>query len=215
MNALVTERARAVARPGPGPAPVIETERLRLRPHRLSDAAAIAESLGDFQVARMLSRVPAPYHHQDALDWLNRQTADMLPDWTLAITTPGDDVHIGCIGIELRHGQWHVGYWLNRFYWGKGLASEAVHAAVERFFRRMPETVLHSGVFADNPASLKVQEKLGFRITGCSQIYALARMRWSRISKPGLRPRTCAARTERIRNPASTAPGGVLHVDNL
>lgn len=87
MNALVTERARAVARPGPGPAPVIETERLRLRPHRLSDAAAIAESLGDFQVARMLSRVPAPYHHQDALDWLNRQTADMLPDWTLAITT--------------------------------------------------------------------------------------------------------------------------------
>jgi len=175
MNALVTERARAVAHPGPGPAPVIETERLRLRPHRLSDAAAIADSLGDFQVARMLSRVPAPYHHQDALDWLNRQTADVLPDWTLAITTPGDDVHIGCIGIELRHGQWHVGYWLNRFYWGKGLASEAVHAVVERFFRRMPETVLHSGVFADNPASLKVQEKLGFRITGCSQIYALAR----------------------------------------
>lgn len=27
MNALVTERARAVARPGPGPAPVIETDR--------------------------------------------------------------------------------------------------------------------------------------------------------------------------------------------
>ncbi|APG86148.1 GNAT family N-acetyltransferase [Sinorhizobium americanum] len=174
MNALVSERSRVVTRPDPGPCPIIETKRLRLRPHRLSDAASIAQSLADFQVARMLARVPAPYHQQDALDWLNRQTASVLPDWTLAVTS-GDDVHIGCVGIELRHGEWHVGYWLNRFYWGKGLASEAVHGAVERFFRRMPETVLHSGVFADNPASLKVQEKLGFRVTGCSQIYALAR----------------------------------------
>ncbi|MCA1442087.1 GNAT family N-acetyltransferase [Ensifer sp. IC4062] len=174
MNALVSERSRVIIRPDPGPSPVIETERLRLRPHRLADAEAIAQSLGDFQVARMLARVPAPYDQQDALDWLNRQAANLLPDWTLAVTT-GDDVHIGCVGIELRHGQWHVGYWLNRFYWGKGLASEGVHAAVERFFRRMPEAVLHSGVFADNPGSLRIQEKLGFKITGCSQIYALAR----------------------------------------
>ncbi|MDK1375834.1 MULTISPECIES: GNAT family N-acetyltransferase [unclassified Sinorhizobium] len=174
MNALVPERSRVIVRPDPGPSPVIETKRLRLRPHRLGDAEAIAQSLGDFQVARMLARVPAPYDQQDALDWLNRQAANVLPDWTLAVTT-GDDVHIGCVGIELRNGQWHVGYWLNRFYWGKGLASEAVHAAVERFFRRMPDTVLHSGVFADNPGSLRVQEKLGFKITGCSQIYALAR----------------------------------------
>jgi RimJ/RimL family protein N-acetyltransferase len=174
MNALVTERARIVAKPDPGPCPDIETKRLRLRPHRLSDAAPIAESLGDFRVARMLARVPAPYHQQDALDWLNRQAANVLPDWTFAVTS-GDDVHIGCVGIELRHGEWHVGYWLNRFYWGKGLASEAVYAAVDRFLRRMPEAVLHSGVFADNPASLKVQEKLGFKITGCGHIYAFAR----------------------------------------
>ncbi|MEY9779474.1 GNAT family N-acetyltransferase [Sinorhizobium fredii] len=174
MNALVTERARIVARPDPGPCPVIEAKRLRLRPHRQSDAGAIAESLADFRVARMLARVPAPYHQQDALDWLNRQAANVLPDWTLAVTM-GDDVHIGCVGIEFLRGEWHVGYWLNRFYWGKGLASEAVHAAVDRFFRRMPDAVLRSGVFADNPASLKVQEKLGFKITGCSQIYAFAR----------------------------------------
>ena len=174
MNALVIERARIVARPDPGPCPVIETKRLRLRPHRLSVAAAIAESLADFKVSRMLARVPAPYDQQDALDWLNRQTANVLPDWTLAITM-ADDVHIGCVGIELLDGEWHVGYWLNRFYWGKGLASEAVHAAAERFLRRMPDAVLISGVFADNPASLKVQEKLGFKITGCSQIYARAR----------------------------------------
>lgn len=157
-----------------GPCPVIETERLVLRPHRLSDADAIAESFSDFEVTRMLSRVPMPYHRQDALDWLVPRTSGVLPDWSLAITT-GDDVHIGVVGIELRHGRWHVGYWLNRFYWGRGYMSEAVSAAIERFFRRMPEMVLHSGVFADNPASLKIQEKLGFRITGCNQIFATSR----------------------------------------
>ncbi|MBB5536701.1 GNAT family N-acetyltransferase [Rhizobium giardinii] len=174
MTAHLRERPKIAARPDPGPCPVIETARLTLRSHRLSDADAVAQSLGDYQISRMLARVPVPYHRQDALDWLVRQTAGLNGDWTLAITT-GDDVHIGCVGIELMHGQWHLGYWLNRYYWSRGYASEAVHAAVGRFFQRMPDTVLHSGVFADNAASLKLQKKLGFEITGCSQIYALAR----------------------------------------
>jgi RimJ/RimL family protein N-acetyltransferase len=128
-------------------------------------------------------RLPVPGHrHGDslALGWHGRRrmvparSQDLVAGWTLAITT-GDDVHIGCVGIELMHGQWHLGYWLNRYYWNRGYASEAAHAAMERFFRRMPGTVLHSGVFADNAGSLKLQKKLGFEITGCSQIYALAR----------------------------------------
>jgi RimJ/RimL family protein N-acetyltransferase len=174
MTTHLRERPKDAARLDPGPCPVIETARLRLRPHRLSDADAIAQTLGDYQVSRMLARVSAPYHRADALDWLVRQGAGLVPGWTLAITE-GDDVHIGCVGIELRHGQWHIGYWLNRFYWNRGYAGEAVHAAIERFFRRMPCTDLHSGVFADNAGSLKLQKKLGFEITGCAQIYALAR----------------------------------------
>ncbi|CAN7324586.1 GNAT family N-acetyltransferase [Pararhizobium sp. LjRoot255] len=174
MTAHLVERPKVAARPDPGSCPVIETTRLTLRPHRLSDADAVAQSLGDYQISRMLARVPVPYHRQDALDWLMRQTAGLGRDWTLAITT-GDAVHIGCVGIEFMHGQWHLGYWLNRFYWGRGYASEAAHAAIERFFRRMPDTVLHSGVFADNAGSLKLQKKLGFEITGCAQVYALAR----------------------------------------
>ncbi|WP_275787420.1 GNAT family N-acetyltransferase [Pararhizobium gei] len=174
MTALLQERPSLALRPGPGPCPVINTERLILRPHRLSDADAIAQSLGDYQVSRMLARVSAPYHRQDALDWLVRQRSGLVAGWIMAITA-NDDGHIGCVGIELRHGQWHLGYWLNRQHWGRGYASEAVHAAVEPFFRRMPGTVLHSGVFADNAGSLRLQEKLGFEITGCSQIYAMAR----------------------------------------
>jgi RimJ/RimL family protein N-acetyltransferase len=158
----------------PGPTPVITTARLTLRPHRLSDASAIAGSLSDFAVTRMLARVPAPYDKQDALDWLVPVTSGALPDWALAITAD-DDAHIGNVSIELRHGLWHLGYWLNRYYWRRGYMSEAVSAALERFSRRMPDMPVHSGVFADNPASLRLQEKLGFRMTGCSEIYSFAR----------------------------------------
>lgn len=173
MNAVALTRrdARILT---PGPTPVIQTGRLTLRPHRLSDADTMTESLSDFAVTRMLARVPVPYDRQDALDWLIPQTSGLGTDWALAITE-GDDVHIGCVGIELRHGRWHLGYWLNRYYWRRGIMSEAVAATLERFARRMPDVAVFSGVFADNQASLKLQQKLGFEITGCAEIYSFAR----------------------------------------
>ncbi|MGA1801809.1 GNAT family N-acetyltransferase [Rhizobium sp. HT1-10] len=173
MNAAVLQR-RPTPMTGPGPEPVIRTARLTLRPHRLSDADAITGSLSDFAVTRMLARVPVPYVRQDALDWLVPRASGILDDWALAITE-GDDVHIGTVAIERRHDRWHVGYWLNRYYWKRGFMGEAVAATLERFGRRMPGETIHSGVFVDNPASLKLQANLGFRITGCSEVYSFAR----------------------------------------
>lgn len=173
MNAMQTPMEHALP-DGPGTCPTVTTARLVLRPHRMSDAGAIAQSLGDFQVSRMLARVPAPYDRQDAAEWLSVATTDLNDGWALAITS-GDDVHIGCVAFERRGGEWHLGYWLNRFYWRRGFMSEAVHAATSRFLMRMPGTEIRSGVFADNLASLKVQEKAGFRITGCSETFCPAR----------------------------------------
>lgn len=169
-----TDGKGRTAMPMPGPCPVIETERLVLRPHKIGDADPIAASLGDFAVARMLTRVPVPYDRQDALDWLNTVTSGLKPDWCFAITM-ADDVHIGTVSIELRHGLWHLGYWLNRFYWGKGLMSEATEAVLDHAFRRMPQAEIAAGAFADNPASFKVLEKLGCTIVGVSDVYSLSR----------------------------------------
>jgi RimJ/RimL family protein N-acetyltransferase len=173
MNAAMLQRQKTLPLT-PGPVPVIETARLTLRPHRLSDADAIAGSLSDFAVTRMLARVPAPYDRQDALDWLVPRAAGVTNDWAFAVTE-GDDVHLGVVALELRHGRWHLGYWLNRHFWRRGIMSEAVAVAVDRFLRRMPEMPVYSGVFADNPASLKLQERLGFQVTGCAEVYSFAR----------------------------------------
>jgi RimJ/RimL family protein N-acetyltransferase len=174
MNtARVYTRSRGATHPGP--CPVIETRRLVLRPHRAEDADAIAQSLNDWQVTRMLARVPMPYSRDDARDWLEGHSA-ALPDWHLAIDQ-GNGEHLGCVSLEWLHGEWHLGYWLNRAYWGHGLMSEAAGAAIAAFRARRPSTAIHAGAFADNPASLHVQEKLGFRITGKSHVFAVARNR--------------------------------------
>ncbi|RWX74536.1 N-acetyltransferase [Neorhizobium lilium] len=186
MNAAVLHKTSEL-RHRPGPCPVITTDRLVLRPHKLGDAEAIAQSLGDFKVSRMLARVPQPYDRQDALDWLVLQASGLLPGWTLAITT-GDDVHLGVVGLEPRGGQWHLGYWLNRFYWDRGYMTEAVAAVLERFFRRMPDTDVRAGAFADNLASLNVQRKLGFRIAGAGDLFSIARNRMAPHIETVLRP---------------------------
>ncbi|KAA0698615.1 N-acetyltransferase [Neorhizobium sp. P12A] len=174
MNAATLHRRQDRVLPQAGPTPVIRTSRLTLRPHRLSDADAITQSLSDFAITRMMARVPTPYDRQDALDWLVPRASGVTNDWALAITER-DDVHIGVVSLELRHGRWHLAYWLNRYYWRRGIMGEAVAATLERFGRRMPDTAVHSGVFADNPASLKLQSRLGFGITGCTEIYSFAR----------------------------------------
>jgi RimJ/RimL family protein N-acetyltransferase len=172
-SARVYARSRGATHPGP--CPVIQTKRLVLRAHRAEDADAIAESLNDWQVTRMLARVPMPYSRDDARDWLASH-ASALPDWHFAIEA-GDGTHMGCVSLEWLHGDWHLGYWLNRAYWGHGLMSEAAGAAIDAFRSRRPATVIHAAAFADNPASLHVQEKLGFRITGKSHVFAVARNR--------------------------------------
>ncbi|MFN4206485.1 MAG: GNAT family N-acetyltransferase [Agrobacterium albertimagni] len=193
MSALAAERP--VTSPAmPGPCPIIETERLVLRPHRMQDADAIAGSLGDFEVARMLTRVPVPYDREDGRDWLNMVTSGLKPDWHFAITHDG--VHVGVISLEVRHGLWHVGYWLNRFYWGKGIMSEAVEAALERFFRRMPGVKITSGAFADNPASLRLLQARGARITGMRDVFSKSRGEMVSLVEVGLTQADFAARRQ-------------------
>ncbi len=159
-----------------GPCPIITSNRLVMRPHQLSDAGSITQSLSDFAVSRMLARVPQPFDRQAALDWLQLQISGSLPDWTLAITM-GNDLHIGVVSLERRKDMWHLGYWLNRDNWGKGIMTEAVGAVLGRFISHAPETGIQSGAFADNTPSLKIQQKLGFRITDCIEVFSMSRNR--------------------------------------
>ena len=179
--------------------PLIRTGRLTLRRPEARDAEAITEALANYRVARMLVRVPQPYHIEDAEDWLaaidasGRQAGPEA--WTFAITLGGvrailtpeieaangniSDRLIGLVSIEWREAGdrtgWHLGYWLAEGHWGKGIMTDAVNAVIARFFSVMMGETLFSSVMADNPASLHIQGKLGFDVTGVEDVYSHSR----------------------------------------
>jgi RimJ/RimL family protein N-acetyltransferase len=141
----------------------IETERLLLRLPEKGDLPAIVALLNDFQVSRMLARVPYPYRTKHAEGWfarVNRQGGERV----FAICLEGQV--IGMIGFQNKTDRPILGYWLGRPYWGRGLMTEAVSATVAWFFARHDTPFVYSGAFEDNPASLRIQQKVGFEVTG-------------------------------------------------
>jgi RimJ/RimL family protein N-acetyltransferase len=151
------------------------TNRLQLRAPGDSDAPAIARFLGDFAVAGNLARVPHPYGIADAEAWLARQCQKVSPsNACFAIDIAGAGL-IGVVGFDYRHDGPHLGYWLGRPFWGRGLMSEAVRAGLDWYFANSGETTIRSGVFSFNAASRAIQRKLGFTELGRSRLMCLAR----------------------------------------
>ncbi|WP_180898334.1 GNAT family N-acetyltransferase [Martelella soudanensis] len=169
-----------------GPCPVVETPRLRLRPVGPADAEQVSALLADPGIARMLTRVPFPYTLEDAQEWLAHAGGE--DRWPAAITQPADGVPIGLVSIERRQGGHHLGYWLSRYYWNRGFMSEAVSGLAERFFDRSGGATLHSGAFTDNPASLKVLQRLGFQVTGLRETWSVSRGRMAQEVTTALTP---------------------------
>lgn len=59
-------------------------------------------------------------------------------------------------------GEFRVGYWLGRSYWGKGIAT----AALSRFLEIVKMRPLYARVAKHNAASIRVLQKCGFTIIG-------------------------------------------------
>ena len=142
----------------------IRTERLFLRPLAITDAGRIRVLCGDFAVARWLARVPHPYPEGEAERFIRTQLDVDARAWAIELADqPG---LIGIIGIDGPAGRQNLGYWLGVPYWGRGYASEAARAVVDWAFRHAGVDGLVSGAFEGNGASLRIQEALGFRVTG-------------------------------------------------
>jgi RimJ/RimL family protein N-acetyltransferase len=153
----------------------IETERLRLRQMRMSDARRVARFCGDPGVGRMLAMTPLPYLDIAAEGWIMTLSArrPLGRDFVFGVELPGEGL-IGAIGAHLRGEEgFDLGYWFGRPYWGRGFATEAAQAFVTQARTLGP---LHAGHFVDNPASARVLAKAGFAYTGETRMmFSLAR----------------------------------------
>ena len=150
--------------------PVLETRRLVLRPFALSDARAVQALAGDAAIADTTLRIPHPYEHGMAEDWIgtHERLFESGQQADFAITRRADGELIGAIGLVIDGGsdRAELGYWVGRPHWGQGFCSEAGRAVLTFGFERWPLQRIHACWFLRNPASGRVLEKLGMTREG-------------------------------------------------
>ncbi len=135
-----------------------------LRPWLASDVASLVHHANNVAVWRNLTHsFPHPYTQADAVAWVE---AAARPDRSLHLAIEFEGEAIGGLGAIAGEGISQAtagfGYWLGEEHWGKGLATAAAgtlldHLQEHRLFAR-----IEASVFAWNPASMRVLEKLGF-----------------------------------------------------
>jgi RimJ/RimL family protein N-acetyltransferase len=87
--------------------------------------------------------------------------AKIMADETgLKQTVVVDGQVAGNVVSFLRDGVREIGYWIDRAYWGRGVATEALTAFLKLEQRRP----LYAGVARHNVASLRVLQKCGFAL---------------------------------------------------
>ena len=140
--------------------PVIRTARLTLRAMAETDQADMISLLAHPEVGKtyMVPEFAAP---ADALPLFQRLMG-LSNDMSRFFYGIEFEHHIvGMIHIvDISGGEAELGYAIHPDYWGRGIATEALGAAMENLFCAGFETVC-AGAFDHNPASIRVMQKCG------------------------------------------------------
>ncbi|MFE9672588.1 GNAT family N-acetyltransferase [Streptomyces sp. NPDC006259] len=141
---------------------------IALRPVHDSDLPVFYRQTNDPESLRMAAFTPKDPADRDTFDarWKRiRASADVAR----AILADGDVV--GSVAVYGEPGEREVTYWVDRAYWGRGIAT----AALAALLAEVPERPLYARAADDNAGSLRVLEKCGFRVTARTTGYAHAR----------------------------------------
>lgn len=110
---------------------------------------------------------PHPYTQLDAQRWI-QYVVDPELETNFAIDVGGEAVgNIGLrIGTDIDRYSAELWYWLGQAHWGRGIVSAAMKAMIDYAFTQFRLTRLYAQPMANNAASVKVLEKVGFRREG-------------------------------------------------
>ena len=151
----------------------LRTPRLLLRAFTPQDAQRVFEIRSDFEVTRMLVFPAYPPVLEHVAAWLGEHAIEWRAGTAYRFAVVADGRVIGCADVdEIQDGCGELGYWLERDYWGRGLASEAAGAVHDFATRTLGLRRLVAGHAADNPASGRILLRLGFRhVADRSRLY--------------------------------------------
>ncbi len=158
--------------------PTIELEAARLRPLRMSDAAALYDYLRDPVVTELTSYpvISVPIVEAMIERSIRRWAAGELSRWAVALQR--DDQVVGTCGFNewsQVHRWAELAFDLARAHWDKGLMRQAVAAVLQWTFRQDQVDRVHAFVRVDNRRSERLLERSGFVREGCLRSYRVCR----------------------------------------
>jgi [ribosomal protein S5]-alanine N-acetyltransferase len=142
---------------------------IKLRPTEISDLDHLFEFQLDEEGGYLAAFIPKD--HADKSAYLAKYTK-LLNDPTVNNQTIviGDTI-AGSIAKFVMEGDAEITYWIDRKFWGRGIATKAL----KEFLAIETSRPLFGRVAFDNFASQKVLEKCGFIKTGADKGFANAR----------------------------------------
>jgi len=145
---------------------VLRTERLVLRPMRTDDLEFVFRHFSNPDVYRYLVDASPVETVEQARSIVEFYTAERdAPQRRWVITRADDAEPIGTCGFHLwsrAHHRAELGYDLAPEWWGRGLMSEALDAALRHGFDDLLLHRVAACIHPDNLASLRLAERLGF-----------------------------------------------------
>jgi ribosomal-protein-alanine N-acetyltransferase len=150
---------------------VLETERLLFRDHTLEDLDPFCALEADPEVRRFVggrhrTREEAEHRFRDRF---LRPAPDRLRLW--ATLFKPEDRYIGYCGVYPHFdeagavsGEGTLGFTLAQAYWDRGLATEAARAFVDFVLKELRLRRMVASVDVGKAASVRVIEKLGFKL---------------------------------------------------
>lgn len=148
--------------------PPIHTPRLTLRNFAQADWAALLEMILQYEASAVAAYDHAwpltPAEIQQVVNWFASS------DHFLAVCLNTSERFIGLVSLNPEGSadppEFNLGYIFNSEYHGQGYAAEACRAVLTRAFTQLQAVRILSGTAAQNPASCRLLEKLGFSKTG-------------------------------------------------
>lgn len=139
-----------------------------LRPVEVGDLDAIFEQMRDPESVRMAAFTPEDPNDRSAFDAHMAKVMSASENRLWAITR-GSRL-VGTIGSYVSEGATEVTYWIDRTYWGQGIATRAL-----RLLEEISVRPIRARVASDNAGSLRVLQKAGFHPIGTEVSFAPGR----------------------------------------
>ena len=147
----------------------LESQRLLFRDHEPRDLEAYCEIESD-----AIYRAPQLVHPRAELERSFREAVMVSKSMGLRATILKiSDTYIGRCGLYPLHddagrvveGSANIAYYIGRPFWGRGFATEAATTFVQHGFDTLGLRRIVAGINAENAASIRVVEKLGFTLS--------------------------------------------------